>query len=435
MFVPPAIVTMIWHGLPPELNTSRLMAGAGAAPMLQAAAGWEAFAILLETQADELAGSLSALSAAWTGRAAEQAVAATMPMVLWLRMASLQCHKRAMQATAQAASYTTAMAGTPPLAEIELNHVTHAVLEATNFFFVNEVPIAINEADYVRMWNQAAAVMDCYQFETTTNAWFEPIPMCKPVTIPGVAATNAATVLAAAAARSGDAVVRNATLARVTMQGNFQVGAMQGTRAVSTANAAANHAQTQAHRAETAAQQAGQQSQPAQQGVQMATQMATQVGSTVAQLPQQMGQMVTQPMQQLMQPLQQMTSLFSSTGADRAQLGLIGTSPLSNHPLVGGTGPTSGAGLVRAASLPGAGGSMAQTPLMSNLVGRADAPVLAGGAGAGSLGAGLAPVGAGGGGAPVGTAGQRGKSGGARQGLATPSLLAYDTREEEDDEW
>lgn len=433
MFVPPAIVTMLWHAMPPEINTSRLMAGAGPAPMLQAAAGWEAFAILLETQADELAGSLAALSAAWSGQAGERAVQATMPMVMWLRMASLQCHKRALQATAQATSYTAAMAGTPPLVEIALNHITHQILEWTNFFGVNTIPIGLNEADYVRMWNQAAAVMDAYQLETTTNAMFEPIPMVKPITVPGLSAANAA-VVATTLFKSGDAVIRNATMARVAAEGLFQVGALQGGRVAATAGLAANHSQTQARRTESVAEQANQQSQPAQQGVQMATQLATQLGSTAAQLPQQLSQLVTQPMQQLTQPLQQMTSLFTSAGADRAQIGLIGTNALSNHPLVGGTGPSTGAGMVRAASLPGAGGTMASTPLMSNLI-KVDAPVVTAGAGAGSPGAGLAPVGAGANGAPVGATGRNGKSGGTRQGLATPSLLAYDTREEEDDDW
>jgi PPE-repeat protein len=65
---------MEWHAMPPEVNTSRLMAGAGPAPMVQAAAGWEAFAILLETQADELAASLAALASAWSGTASERAV-------------------------------------------------------------------------------------------------------------------------------------------------------------------------------------------------------------------------------------------------------------------------------------------------------------------------------------------------------------------------
>src|SRR4029078_3704813 len=104
----PQIVAMIWHGMPPELNTARLMAGAGEVPMLQAAAGWEALAFFLETQADELAGSLAALSSSWTGSASERAVSATMPMVVWLRTTALQAQKRAMQASSQASWYWTA---------------------------------------------------------------------------------------------------------------------------------------------------------------------------------------------------------------------------------------------------------------------------------------------------------------------------------------
>ena len=85
-------------------------------------------------------------------------------------MLPLQAQKRALQATAQATSYTTAMATTPPMPEIEQNHITHAVLEATNFFGVNTVPIGLNELDYfVRMWNQAAGAMDVYQAETALN--------------------------------------------------------------------------------------------------------------------------------------------------------------------------------------------------------------------------------------------------------------------------
>ena len=62
---------------------------------------------------------------------------------------SLQAQKRALQATAQATSYTTAMATTPPMPEIELNHITHAVLEATNFLGINTLPIRLNELDYL----------------------------------------------------------------------------------------------------------------------------------------------------------------------------------------------------------------------------------------------------------------------------------------------
>ena len=436
----PAIPTMLWHAMPPELNTARLMAGAGAAPMLQAAAGWEAFAILLETQADELAASLTALTSAWSGTAGEAAVQATMPMVIWLRTVSLQAQKRALQAAAQAAAYTTAMATTPQLAEIALNHVTHAVLEATNFFGINTIPIGFNEADYERMRELAACVMDGYQFETATNTTFEMCVPAKPIVIPGISAVAGAMAVARSAALLPVTALREAAIAQVSAQGTLQIAQLNAGRVVGGTAMVATTAEGQAQKAHNAGSHTGQQQaqqNPMQQGVQMATQMATQVGSTLTQLPQQMGQMATQPMQQLMQPLQQMTSLFSSTGSDKAQMGLIGASPLSNHPLTGGSGASTGAGLVRAASLPGAGGTGARTPLMSNLLGslegsgiRALAPGAAG-AGAG----GLAPVGSGGGGAPMGMMGQNGKSGGKRPGLQVPTPLAYELGEDEDDDW
>jgi PPE-repeat protein len=437
---------MIWHGMPPELNTARLMAGAGDAPMLQAAAGWEALAVFLETQADELAGSLAALSSSWSGTASERAVSATMPMVVWLRTTALQAQKRAMQATSQASSYATAMATTPPIPEIEENHITHGVLEATNFLGVNTVPIGVNEADYfIRMWNQAAFAMDAYQVETVANTLFEPIPPMTPIVIPGVGETTVGTALGQIAAQAPGAVARETAIAHVGAQSTVESAALQAGRGAAQANQMATTAEGQAQKAQNA-QQFGQQDQMqqgAQQGMQMGMQMASQLGSTLGQLPQQASQMVMQPMQQLTQPLQQVTSMFSQMGlgGDKgAQMGLIGASPLSNHPLVGGSGAGAGAGLVRAASLPGAGGTAARTPLMSKLVGAEIEPTVspvsvAAGAAAGASAAGLAPVGSGGGAGPMGMMGHGAKSGGSKQGLTAPSPLAYDLGEDEEDDW
>lgn len=423
---------MEWHGMPPEVNTARLMLGAGPAPMLQAAMGWEALAISLETQADELVASLTALTSMWSGTASERAVSSTMPMVVWLRTVSAQAMKRGLQATAQANAYTAAMATTPPLVEIEQNHITHAVLEATNFFWVNTIPIALNEIDYfIRMWNQAAGAMDVYQAETLLNLMFELIAPPKPVVMPGVGESGAAAALASAAAMAPAAAVRNAAIAQVSTQSKMESVLMTAGTAAGQANIAAQRAQGQVQKADNAAPQA----QQMQQGMQMGVQMASQIGSAVGQIPQQASQMIMQPMQQLTQPLQQVSSLFSSLGgADKAQIGLIGASPLSNHPLAGGSGAGSGAGLVRAASLPGAGGSAPRTPLLANLIGETK-PLVPVGAAAGAGGMGLAPVGAGGGGGPMHGMGQRGKSGGAKTGLTAPSVLPQDLGEDEEDDW
>jgi len=434
---------MFWHGMPPELNTARLMAGAGAAPMLQAAAGWEAFAIFLETQADELAASLAALLSTWSGTAAERAVSATTPMVAWLRTMSGQAMKRSLQAVAQANAYEQAMATTPPLPEIEQNHITHAVLEATNFFGINTVPIGLNEFDYfVRMWNQAAGAMDVYQAETAMNIMFEPIMPMKPIVIPGVGEGAVAGALGQAAAMAPAAAARNAVIAMVGAQAAVESAGLMTGRSVSQANQMAVHAEGQTQRTLNAQNMAAQQDkvlqQGAQQGMQMGMQLASQLGSTLGQLPQQAMQLVSQPMQQLTAPLQQVSSMFGQMGglaSEKMQMGLIGASPLSNHPLAGGSGASYGAGLVRAASLPGAGGTMARTPLMADLIGDAKPVPVPAGAAAGASGAGLAPVGAGGGMGPMGAMGQRGTSGGSKQGLTAPSVLPQDLGEDEDDDW
>jgi hypothetical protein len=83
-------------------------------------------------------------------------------------------------------------------------------------------------------------------------------------------------------------------------------------------------------------------------------------------VPQQMGQQL----QQLAQPLQQLTSMFGSGGkADSLGAAGLPFSSFSNHPLAGGSGAGGGSGMVKAASLPGSGGTPLQTPQMSNLVG------------------------------------------------------------------
>jgi hypothetical protein len=191
--------------------------------------------------------------------------------------------------------------------------------------------------------------------------------------------------------------------------------------------------------AEEASKQAGGGSQQAMQMMSqmgsMAAQIPTQIGQALMAVPQQMGQQL----QQLSQPLQQLTSMFGSGGkADSLGAAGLPFTSFSNHPLAGGSGAGGGSGMVRAASLPGSGGSPLQTPQMANLVGtKSVSTAPAEGAMAGSTAtAGAVPVPAGGGmGGLAPMMGQRGESGGTSASLAVPAPLDYDLDEGDDDDW
>ena len=65
---------------PPEINSLRLFAGAGAAPMLQAATAWESLASELGTAASSISSVASEVAGqSWQGAAASAMTAAATP--------------------------------------------------------------------------------------------------------------------------------------------------------------------------------------------------------------------------------------------------------------------------------------------------------------------------------------------------------------------
>ena len=127
------------------------------------------------------------MQATYQGPTAEKFVAAHQPMLMWMADVVAKATLAAAAHGEIAAAYTTAVIMMPTMPELINNHVVHGVLVGTNFFGVNTIPIGMNEADYIRMWNQAADTQSTYDGVTAMAVDSIPDTPPSPITlIPGV---------------------------------------------------------------------------------------------------------------------------------------------------------------------------------------------------------------------------------------------------------
>ncbi|ORB04647.1 hypothetical protein BST33_01200 [Mycolicibacter minnesotensis] len=164
---------------PPEVHSTLLSSGPGAGTLLGAAQVWHSLSYEYSSAASELISTLHLVRAgSWRGPSAERYAESHLPYLAWLEKSSSEAVSTAMQHEIGAAAYAAALATMPTLAELAANHTAHATLVATNFFGINTVPIAVNEADYARMWVQAAGVMEGYQ--AVSDAALASVPQAAP---------------------------------------------------------------------------------------------------------------------------------------------------------------------------------------------------------------------------------------------------------------
>ena len=192
--------------LPPEINSGRIYAGPGSAPLIAAATAWDALASELQTTAASYASTIGELTTSWQGPSSTAAASAAAPYTAWLSNTAAQAEQTASQAQAAAAAYEAAFAASIPPPVIEANRALLSALVATNFLGINTPAIAATEAAYAEFWAQDAGAMYAYSGAATTASQLTPFTEAPATTNDSGQATQAASTAQSAAASTTDSL-------------------------------------------------------------------------------------------------------------------------------------------------------------------------------------------------------------------------------------
>jgi PPE-repeat protein len=196
---------MDFGSYPPEVNSGRMYAGAGAAPMLTAAEAWQELAAELHSAANSYQSVVSGLTAGpWLGSSSASMAAAAASYTSWLNATAVQAEETAAQAKSAAAAYQAAFASTVPPPMVAANRTQLMTLVATNLFGLNTQAIAANEAQYAEMWAQDAAAMYGYAASSAAATSLTPFTPPQQNTNAGGSTAQAAAASQAAGTSAGN---------------------------------------------------------------------------------------------------------------------------------------------------------------------------------------------------------------------------------------
>ncbi|OBH17042.1 PPE family protein [Mycolicibacter terrae] len=186
---------MDFGALPPEINSGLMYAGAGAAPMMAAAAAWNSLGAELATTATSYQSAVAALTGEeWQGPASASMAAAVTPYINWLNTTAAAAEHAAAQATASAAAFEAAFAMMVPPPVIAANRAQLVALVASNFLGINTPAIAATEAQYAEMWAQDAIAMYGYAASSASAGTLQPLSSPNAIANPLGTAGQAAAV-------------------------------------------------------------------------------------------------------------------------------------------------------------------------------------------------------------------------------------------------
>lgn len=183
-------MVLSFAAIPPEITSSLIYSGAGAAPLMAAATSYANLAAEVSTTATQWESIIALLtSEQWTGGGSAAAAAAAQPIVTYLTETATTLEQASAQATASAAAFEAVFAAVVPPPVIATNRATQAALVASNVLGQNTPAIVALDTLYAEYWAQDAAAMAAYQAASTAAGTLTPVTPLTTTTNPAAAAT------------------------------------------------------------------------------------------------------------------------------------------------------------------------------------------------------------------------------------------------------